>query len=138
MIITASHCDYAKLRSLYYQQADVFIVSYSISEPRSLKNVKDKWVPEIKSHCSGTPFILAGLKFDLRDDYGDTYHDNLFVSHREGELFSYNIEANDFIEVSTFKRINVNELFEAALIVFEHHRKDNKKRGYFYFDCSIS
>lgn len=32
------------------------------------KNVKEKWVSDITKHCPGVPFILAGLKLDIRDD----------------------------------------------------------------------
>lgn len=134
---TSGHCNYDKLRPLSYPQTDIFIVCYSISDPKSLKNVKNKWIPEIETHCPNTPFILAGLKSDLRDDFGENYCESIIVSHQEGELFSHDVRASDFIECSAFKRVNVNELFEAALMIFEHHGTRNKKHSFFYHDCNV-
>lgn len=34
----------------------------------SFENVKLKWLPEIRHHAPGVPFILVGTKSDLRDD----------------------------------------------------------------------
>ncbi|KUF91923.1 hypothetical protein AM588_10004268 [Phytophthora nicotianae] len=34
----------------------------------SFENVKSKWLPEIRHHAPGVPFILVGTKSDLRDD----------------------------------------------------------------------
>jgi GTPase SAR1 family protein len=34
----------------------------------SFENVKSKWLPEIRHHAPGVPFILVGPKSDRRDD----------------------------------------------------------------------
>ena len=36
--------------------------------PPSLENVKDKWVPELRSHDTQTPILLVGTQADLRDN----------------------------------------------------------------------
>ncbi len=47
---------------------DVFLVCFSVVNPTSLKNVKEKWVPEVRHHCPRAHIILVGTKTDLRQD----------------------------------------------------------------------
>ena len=65
---TAGQEDYDRLRPLSYPQTDVFLVCYSVVQPSSFENVKDKWISEIRQHCPEVPMILIGMKIDLRDD----------------------------------------------------------------------
>ena len=64
---TAGVEDYDRLRPLSYSQTDVFIIAYSVVQPSSFENVKDKWIPEIRQHCPEVPIIFVGMKIDLRD-----------------------------------------------------------------------
>ena len=65
---TAGQEDYDRLRQLSYPQTDIFLICFSIASPDSLRNVCDKWYPEVKHHCPDTPIFLVGTKLDLRDD----------------------------------------------------------------------
>ncbi len=42
---------YDRLRPLPYPQRNVFLVCFSVVDPTSFKNIKEKWVPEILHHC---------------------------------------------------------------------------------------
>lgn len=66
---TAGQEDYDRLRPLSYGGADVVIICYSIDNPKSLINVIDKWVPEVRYFCKEVPVILVGNKTDLRDSH---------------------------------------------------------------------
>ncbi|XP_060875581.1 ras-like GTP-binding protein Rho1 [Metopolophium dirhodum] len=66
---TAGQEDYDRLRPLSYGAADVVILCYSIDTPKSLINVIDKWVPEVRYFCKEVPVILVGNKKDLRDSH---------------------------------------------------------------------
>jgi len=65
---TAGQEEYAKLRPICYQEANIFIVCFSVTEPASFANVKNVWIPELKQNCPKTPYILVGTKTDLRED----------------------------------------------------------------------
>ena len=41
-------------------QTDVFLVCFSVIAPVSLKNAREKWIPEVKHHCPDAKFILVG------------------------------------------------------------------------------
>ncbi len=62
--------DYDRLRPLSYPQTDAFLVGFAVNNPDSFANVREKWVPELRHHCRGTPFLLGGLKGDLRAEEG--------------------------------------------------------------------
>ncbi|VDK25837.1 unnamed protein product, partial [Taenia asiatica] len=65
---TAGLVGYDRLRPLSYSQTDVFLICFSVVSPASFKDVRAKWVPEVRHHCPKTPVILIGTKLDLRDD----------------------------------------------------------------------
>ena len=51
-----------------YQDADVFLLCYKISDPISLYNIKNKWIRELRSHREDLPVVLCGCQADLRND----------------------------------------------------------------------
>ena len=63
---TAGQEDYDRLRPLSYPQTDVFLICYDVSRKSSFDNVLAKWIPEVTHHCPNTPYIVIGLKSDLR------------------------------------------------------------------------
>jgi len=128
---TAGQQDYDRLRPLSYLQTDVFLCCFSLTAPNSLKNVKLKWVPEIRHHCPDTPFILVATKLDLRDDpvtqkqlAAEQQH---CVTTQEGREMAQKIGAAQYIECSSLTQENLKACFDAALM--EGLRKDRKKKS---------
>ena len=68
---TAGQEDYDRLRPLSYPQTDIFLLCYDVSRKASLENIIAKWIPEITHHCPNTPFLVIGLKSDLRTAQND-------------------------------------------------------------------
>jgi small GTP-binding protein len=64
---TAGQEGYDRLRPLSYSETDVFMVIYSVDNPTSLKNVKEKWVPEVRHYSPNAALILVGTKLDTRE-----------------------------------------------------------------------
>lgn len=58
--------DFLKFRPLEYEDTDVFLVFFDISNPTSFQNVSTVWVPELKHYMPGTPILVVGNKTDLR------------------------------------------------------------------------
>lgn len=122
---TAGQEDYKKLRPLSYPQTDVFILCFSLVSPTSLENVENMWVPEVKEHCPNTPYILVGMKSDLRDDFAQ--HAEEFkakglepVPSSKGEELKRKINAQDYVECSALKQFHLKEVFETAIKVVVH------------------
>lgn len=122
---TAGQEDYKKLRPLSYPQTDVFILCFSLVSPTSLENVENMWVPEVKEHCPGTPYILVGMKSDLRDEFSqhaDEYKAKGWepVQTAKGQEMQRKIGAQNYVECSALKQYNLKEVFEAAVKVVLH------------------
>ena len=65
---TAALEEYDRLRPLQYPGTNVIVMCFSVDSPESFKNIRAKWVPEIKHFCRNVPIILVGNKEDLRHD----------------------------------------------------------------------
>jgi small GTP-binding protein len=122
---TAGQEDYKKLRPLSYPQTDVFVICFSLVAPTSLENVQNMWVPEVKEHCPTTPYILVGMKSDLRDQFNE--HADEFrskgwepVSASAAEAMKKAVNAQTYIECSARMQYNLKEVFEAAIKVVLH------------------
>ncbi|KAH3732616.1 small GTP-binding protein domain [Pelomyxa schiedti] len=65
---TAGQEEYDRLRPLSYPHTDLFFLCYSIVNPSSLDNCREKWNPEITHYSPDAHRILVGTKKDLRND----------------------------------------------------------------------
>ncbi|XP_077099621.1 rho-related GTP-binding protein RhoF isoform X2 [Siphateles boraxobius] len=65
---TAGQEDYDRLRPLSYQEVNLVIICYDVTNPTSFDNVTIKWYPEVHHFCRDVPIILIGCKTDLRKD----------------------------------------------------------------------
>jgi len=50
-----------------YEDVDVILCCFAMDNPVSLKNIQNKWFPEIRSHCPDNPVVICGTKSDLDD-----------------------------------------------------------------------
>lgn len=122
---TAGQEEFDKLRSLSYADTHCIILCFSIDNPDSLSNVKNKWVGEILEHCEGVRLILVALKADMRqsDDPQDIQqqqqqqHSRRLVSYEDGVTVAKEIGALRYLECSAMNNRGVKEVFtEAARI----------------------
>lgn len=117
---TAGQEDYDRLRPLSYPQTDIFLVCFSIVEPSSFKNVKNKWIPEIRHHSNeDIKIILVGTKADLRHNPHTLDHleesGNEPVSVTEINKLVKELNLADYVECSAATQTGVEEVFETAI-----------------------
>ena len=95
---------YDSVRPLSYQEADVFLLCYKISDPISLYNVKNKWIRELRKHRADVPVILCGCQADLRTDAATLNHlsktGRTPVSSDQALAICCEIEAVNYVETS--------------------------------------
>jgi small GTP-binding protein len=111
---TAGQEEYKKLRPLSYPQTDVFMIGFSLVDEVTLENVENAWIQEIKEHCPNTPYILLGLKSDLRDN---SLEGMTPIPRSRGEEVAKKIKASAYVECSACKATNMKEAFETAISI---------------------
>eukprot|EP00029_Vermamoeba_vermiformis_P010212 TRINITY_DN531_c0_g1_i1.p1 TRINITY_DN531_c0_g1~~TRINITY_DN531_c0_g1_i1.p1 ORF type:complete len:198 (+),score=35.04 TRINITY_DN531_c0_g1_i1:101-694(+) len=129
---TAGQEDYSRLRPLSYPQTDVFIVCYSIVNPTSFINVRDKWIPEIKHYCPDTPFILCATKLDLRDSTDAlsrlAQRQQQPISYDQGMQMAKDLNAAKFMECSAMTQKGLHAVFNEAIRSVEANNKEARKK----------
>eukprot|EP00092_Neocalanus_flemingeri_P016794 GFUD01018163.1.p1 GENE.GFUD01018163.1~~GFUD01018163.1.p1 ORF type:complete len:192 (+),score=59.89 GFUD01018163.1:127-702(+) len=128
---TAGQEEYARLRTLSYPDANVFLICFSLVHPTSLENVRDKWTPELKHHAPGIPKLLVGTKMDLREDKKtleklSELHQKP-VSAVQGQAMAKHIGASKYLECSAFTQDGLKEVFEEAVRIVLDPRKERKR-----------
>jgi Ras family protein A len=109
---TAGQDDYDTIRPLSYRETDLVLLCYAINNKKNIDNIEKKWLMEIKNYCPNAKYFLVALKKDLRGD-PEALPEEL-ITEDEGKEIARKIRAEKFFECSALKRINVNEVFEAA------------------------
>eukprot|EP01084_Bolivina_argentea_P098773 177532_1 len=111
---TAGQEDYDRLRPLSYPQTDIFLLCFAVNSRSSFEELKNKFKPEVEFHCPGAPYIIVGLKSDLREDKQmlERYD---FVTTEEAELLCKQFYGLKYIECSSLKQVNLDELFLDAI-----------------------
>jgi Ras-related C3 botulinum toxin substrate 1 len=102
--------DYDRLRPLTYPQTDVFIICFAIDREASFRNVKSKWLLEVRYYASDVPIILIGTKTDRRSERVP----NLILAS-EGEKLAQEIGAASYHECSALTQEGLKAVFDAAI-----------------------
>uniref|UniRef100_A0A4W4H896 Ras homolog family member F n=1 Tax=Electrophorus electricus TaxID=8005 RepID=A0A4W4H896_ELEEL len=130
---TAGQDDYDRLRPLSYQDANLVLICYDVTNPTSFDNVLIKWYPEVRHFCRDVPIILIGCKTDLRKDKERTRklkaQDQAPITYIQGEVTQKEMNAELYLECSAKYRENVEDIFkEATKIALAANRKARHAR----------
>ena len=105
-------------RPLSYPDTKVVLMCFSIDNPDSLENIREKWSIEVKHFCPGVPIILVGNKKDLRNDpevIDELAKRNLKpVTVQDAEAVKDQIGAHLYMECSAKTRDGVEDIFISA------------------------
>lgn len=101
------------IRSLQYDQTDIFLLCFSVTNRSSFLNAINVWKPEIQRHCPKTKCILVGLKKDLRCSRSFNKHE--VITKSMGKDMAEKIGAVAYMECSSKKKEGVREVFAVAV-----------------------
>ncbi|XP_066507277.1 rho-related GTP-binding protein RhoF [Hoplias malabaricus] len=130
---TAGQDDYDRLRPLSYQNADLILVCYDVTNPTSYDNILIKWFPEVNHFCRDIPTILIGCKTDLRKDKEKTRRLKAEgkdpITYTQGEETQRQMKSELYLECSAKYSENVEDIFkEATKLALASRRKLRKAR----------
>ncbi|KAK6202717.1 small GTPase superfamily [Scheffersomyces amazonensis] len=109
---TAGQEEYERLRPLSYRNSHVVLIGFALNTPDSLETARTKWIEEVKKYCPSTPYVLIGLKKDLRLSTKD--HIN-YVQFERGKQVAQEIGAKVYLESSALTGEGVDDIFEYAI-----------------------
>lgn len=121
---TAGKEDFNKLRVLSYLNSDVFVICFSVTNPDSLTNVQEYWVPEIRHYIPYVPFVLVGTQIDLRKDGMEKQVvRSSFVSPKQGMDLANKIGACSYLECSALTDEGLEELKSDIISASQAHKE---------------
>lgn len=130
---------YDSVRPLSYQEADVFLLCYKISDPISLYNVKNKWIRELRQRRPDVPVILCGCQSDLRSDPATLNHlsktGRTPVSSDQALAICCEIQAVNYVETSAKHpdggSSHNGEAFELCALAAIKHKNQSQNSSHF-------
>lgn len=132
---TAGQDDYDRLRPLSYQEANLILVCFDVTNPNSFENVLIKWFPEVKHFCREVPVILIGCKTDLRKDKECARKlkamNQVPITYTQGEEIRQQMNAELYLECSAKYQENVEDIFREATkraLAFNKKRRNYKRK----------
>ena len=139
---TAGQEEYDRLRPLAYPKTHVFLICFCTVSMPSYKNVREKWVPEIKHYCPDTPFLIVGTQVDLRGDEKLVRQKKNILSSEMGEKLAEEVGAVGYEECSAKTQKGLKDLFETAVEAAEgkckmQKRKKSRRKKLIKKDCSL-
>ena len=111
---------YTKTRPVGYRDRDVILVCFSVVDRASFGSIREDadprgpglgWAPELKKYSPGTPFLLVGLKTDLRPIDAAAAE---VVTAEEGVALAEEIGASKYLECSAYTYDGVVAVFTEA------------------------
>lgn len=132
---TAGQEDYDRLRPLSYQEANMVLVCFDVTNPTSFDNVLIKWFPEVRHFCREIPVILIGCKTDLRKDKECTRKLKALnqdpITYTQGEETRQQMNADLYLECSAKYQENVEDIFKEATkkaLAFMRKQRNYKRK----------
>lgn len=127
--------EYEGLRLLSYPGTHVFLLSYSVVMPDTMKNLELKWLPEVRTNSPTSAFLIVGTQIDLRED--EKVRQKLQkrklkpLTTEEGVRFAKKVNADCYVECSALTQQGLKDVFDEALLAVlepKIKRRDPRRR----------
>jgi len=139
---TPGQDDFDTLRPLVYPNTDVFLLCFSVVMPSTFQNVREKWIPEIRSQSKKVPIVLVGTQSDLRADaktlVGLRHSKEHPIQESEARKLAHSLGCETYVESSSLTQDNLKEVFDNAIMEGLRSRQERaRKKGKKKKKCTI-
>lgn len=133
---TSGNDIFKNVRSMSYQQADVVLICYSVANPTSLANVRQKWIGDVRQNLPRVPVLVVATQTDQRE-MGS--HRASCTSSTDGRRLAQEVRAKGYLECSSLSNRGVQQVFEFAVrTAVNQAKKRTRRRGFFGVnDCKV-
>ncbi|GFQ67558.1 rho-related GTP-binding protein RhoA-D [Trichonephila clavata] len=87
---------------------------FGIDNPDSLKNISEKWNPEVKDFCPNVPIVVVGNKKDIRNSTELPDLIDKQITFDQGYEMTQKINAYGYVECSAKTKDGVRDVFKMA------------------------
>jgi len=131
---TAGQDDFDHLRPLCYSGCDVIMMCFSVVNPTSLVNVKEKWIKEVRKYMPKVPVVLVGTQTDLKSNVDvlidlAKYNEKPITDEEAWEC-AKQIGAKTYVQSSSLTLDNLKEAFDTAIDYGLRHQDHATKRKF--------
>ena len=91
-------------------KTDVVLLCFSLDEPTSLQNAKEKWFPMINMNNAKVNIVLVGLKSDIK-----TMMDTNLSLPNEGENIAKELGCKSYLECSAKLQSGIQVVFDEVV-----------------------
>jgi len=130
---TSGQDKYDVIRPVTYPSTAVSILCFSVDSRASMRNVCEKWLPELRQYLPHTPLILVAAKIDLRSDESTQRQqpNRRVISTVEGAALATAVGALEYVECSSVTGEGTTDVFTRAVTAALIHCSVKRK------DCTI-
>jgi len=106
---------------------------FSVVNPTSAENIKDKWLAEIKQNCPTVPYFVIGTQTDQRDNQKiiDELNERKQkpLKEKDGKKLAKDVVAVKYMECSAKVMSGYRDIFDEVLRFVINEHKQGKKPG---------
>jgi small GTP-binding protein len=107
---TAGQEEYDRLRPMSYNKCDVVLICFALNNQESLKNVSERWLPEVREYAPKASIVLVGTKSDLWDPTAPGA-----ITQADIDAVATEIKAFKSITCSAKKNEKIGDVFDLAI-----------------------
>jgi len=125
---TSGQDDFDRIRPLCFQDADVFLLCFSVVSRSSFENLQRKWASSVTRFVANPALLLVGLKNDLREESAALSRlrrkNEKPVGEDEAKALALNLKTAAYVECSAKTQEGLKNVFNEAISLAMTRRRE--------------